>query len=33
MRNVEIGNYLGIDPEVCHGQMISGARVYRRTPY
>ena len=28
MRNVEIGNYLGIDPEVCHGQMtFRGTRV------
>ncbi len=28
MRKVEIGNYLVIDPEVCHGQMtFKGTRV------
>ncbi len=27
MRNVEIGNYLVIDPEICHGQVtFSGTR-------
>jgi len=28
MRKVEIGNYLVIDPEICHGQMtFKGTRV------
>jgi len=28
MRNVEVGHYLVIDPEVCHGQMtFRGTRV------